>query len=126
MSAHTEQVASVLRRAVQGILTHGLNDPRVRGLISVTGVTVTDDLADATVLVSIHPEEHAPLAIMGIQHATGHIRAELLRSLDMRRVPRLQFRLDDSLKRQAAIHAAIGRAALPADDEEPPGEKEEQ
>jgi len=48
MNARPEQVASVLRRAVQTVLGRGLNDPRVRGLISVTAVDLTDGKVEVT------------------------------------------------------------------------------
>jgi ribosome-binding factor A len=110
MSHHTEQVASVLRRSIQEIVARGLADPRVRGLTTVTEVKVSGDLADATVLVSVHPPEEEPLTMKGLHSAAGHIRAELLRSLEMRRVPRLHFKVDESLKKQVEVHAAIARA----------------
>jgi ribosome-binding factor A len=110
MSVHTEQVASVLARAVQDVLVRGLHDPRVRGLISVTGVKVSDDLANATVMLSIMPAEHADLAMHGIRHAGGYIRREVGNRVRMRRVPRLSFKLDHSLKRQSEVLAAIDAA----------------
>jgi ribosome-binding factor A len=110
MSLHTDQVASVLRRAVQQVITRGLNDPRVRGLISVTKVHVSGDLADATVSVSVMPAEQAELTLHGLRHAARHIRTEVGRSVQMRRVPRLSFKLDESLKNEARVIAAINEA----------------
>ncbi|MDY7107423.1 MAG: 30S ribosome-binding factor RbfA [Planctomycetota bacterium] len=110
MSLHTEQVASVLHRAVQQVITRGLNDPRVQGLISVTGVQVSQDLADATVSVSVMPAERAELTLHGLRHAARHIRTEVGRSVRMRRVPRLSFKLDESLKKEARVIAAINKA----------------
>jgi ribosome-binding factor A len=100
----------VLRRAVQQVISRGLNDPRVQGLISVTQVQVSDDLADATVLVSVMPAERAELTVHGLRHAARHIRTEVGRSVRMRRVPRLSFRLDESLKKESRIIAAINEA----------------
>ena len=40
MSRRGEQVSSALREAIQGVIDRGLQDPRVSGLITVTGVTV--------------------------------------------------------------------------------------
>lgn len=110
MSVHTEQVASVLTRAVQDVLMRGLNDPRVRGLISVTGVKVSDDLANATVMISVLPADQAELTMHGIRHAARHIRREVGNRVRMRRVPQLSFKLDRSLKRQSEVLAAIDAA----------------
>ncbi len=107
MSRRTDQVASLIRRAVQSRLSRGLNDPRVRGLISVTQVTVAADLSEAVILVSIMPAEHAQLTLHGLQHAAAHLRGELGRTARLRHQPRLTFKLDDSMRHAAEAMAAI-------------------
>ena len=110
MSVHGSQVASVIQRAMQRILARGLSDPRVRGLISVTDVKVSDDGAHATILVSVLPEHHAELTLHGLRHAAGHIRTLLGREVQVRRLPRLAFRLDKSIKKQAEVLTALATA----------------
>ncbi len=107
MSRRTDQVASLIRRAVQSRLSRGLNDPRVRGLVSVTRVTVAADLSEAVILVSVMPAEHAQLTLRGLQHAAAHIRRELGRTARLRHQPRLTFKLDDSMRHAAEAMAAI-------------------
>lgn len=107
MSLRIDQVESVLRRAVQTVIGRGLHDPRIKGLISVTAVKVSPDMAQAVISISVHPAGGGELAMHGIRHAAGHIRTLVGREVRMRRVPRLEFRLDDSLKRQADVLAAI-------------------
>ena len=123
MSVHTNQVASVLRRAVQDIISRGLSDPRVRGMISITDVRLSDDLADATIFVSVLPKDRAELTMHGLKHAVPHIRGELGNRVQMRRVPRLSFKLDDSLKREAQILASIRETGVDEDDAEPGSEE---
>jgi ribosome-binding factor A len=125
-----EVVAATLKRAIQEILARGLHDPRVRGLISVTSVEVTHDRADATVMVSVLPEEHAELTLHGLRSAAAHVRSALAGRVSMRRLPRLSFRLDESLKKEAAVSAALaegrrrqagaGPSAPPLESPEPP------
>lgn len=124
MSQRTDQLASVIRAAVQAVLSRGLGDPRVRGLISVTRVDVALDLAQAKVYVSVLPAEQAPLAMHGLRSAAGHIQSEIARDVVARRMPRLSFSLDDSLKKQAMIDQVIAQTqtaspaeALPADQD---------
>ena len=109
MSQSNDQMASALKRAIQQVLVRGLNDPRVRGLVSVTTVTVSEDLADATVFISVLPEEHADLTIHGLRHATAHIRTSIGKIIRVRRMPRIAFKLDHSLKRESEIIATINR-----------------
>ncbi|MHC4909449.1 MAG: 30S ribosome-binding factor RbfA [Planctomycetota bacterium] len=110
MSQHLDQVASVLQRAIQAVLSRGLNDPRVRGLVSVTGVDLSSDLMQAVVRVSVLPEEHAELTMHGLRSATKHVRSSIARTVELRRVPKLVFKLDTSLKNEAAVQAAINQA----------------
>jgi ribosome-binding factor A len=115
MTQRGDQVESVLHRAVQQVLSKGLNDPRVRGLLSVTDVVVSDDLRQATVSVSILPAEHVELSMHGLKHAARHIRVQVGELVRMRRVPELHFRLDASLKQQAEVELAI-RDAMEDDE----------
>jgi ribosome-binding factor A len=101
------QVGSLVQRALQEILARGLNDPRYRGLVSILEVRISPDLADATVFVSVLPEEHGKLTIAALDHARGHLASKLRGATALRRIPRLSFRLDDRLKRAAHLEQAI-------------------
>ena len=107
MSHRPDQIASLIKRAVQDAIGRGLNDPRVRGLISVTRVLVDPDMSNATVFVSVLPEGHAKLTMHGLENAAGRIRRLIGRAIRLRRLPVLTFRLDDSLKRQARLEEVI-------------------
>lgn len=129
MPRRTEQFAATLQRSIQAILARGLHDPRIRGLITVTAVTVSADRRSAQVFVSVLPQQCESTTMHGLRAATGHIRHQLARDLPVRRVPELQFRIDPGPKRHAAILAAIARAAqelppatdpLPSHAPEPP------
>ena len=123
MSFRPDQVASSIRRAVQSELGRGLHDPRVRGLISVTKVSVDRDLSNATVLVSVLPAKHASLTLQGLQHAAARIRARVGKAVRMRHVPSLSFQLDETIKKQAEFDAALaeGRPAGPPEEQEGSG-----
>lgn len=111
MSRRAEQIASTIQRAVQAVLDRGLQDPRVSGMITVTGVRVAPDLMAATVSVSIYPAEKQELSMHGLRRAAGHIRHDISDAVGLRRTPELTFKLDESLKKQAAVLEAISRAS---------------
>ncbi len=111
MNRRAQQLASTLDRAVRAVLARGLQDPRVRGLVTVTGVHVGEDLREAVVSVSILPQEYEELTVHGLEGAAAHIRHEVSELVEVRKVPTLRFRLDRSLKKEAAVLAAINRAA---------------
>jgi ribosome-binding factor A len=107
MSHRPDQVASLIRRAVQSALARGLNDPRIKGLVSVTQVRVDHDLSHAAVSVSVLPAESGDLTVKGLQHAARRVQAELAKQARLRRVPHLSFHLDESIKKQAAFEEAL-------------------
>lgn len=109
MSRRTEQLASSIHRGVQSILDRGLQDPRVRGLITVTEVRVTDDLSEAIVTVSVLPEERQELTMHGLRAASNHVRHELSDLLELRRTPRVTFKLSKALKKQAGVLRALAQ-----------------
>ncbi len=111
MSHRPEQVAATIRRAVQAVLDRGLQDPRVSGMVTVTAVKVSPDLRSATVSVSIYPADRQELTMHGLHSAAAHIRHDISDAVGFRRTPDLTFRLDESLKKQAAVLDAIARAA---------------
>lgn len=110
MSHKKEHLESALQRAVQEVIARRLADPRITGLISVTGVSVSPDGSEAILRISVLPEDRQELTLHGLRHAAERIRRDVGDLIVVRRMPRLEFRLDDTLKRQAAALAAIARA----------------
>ena len=112
MGHHRAQTESVLKRSVQDIISRGLADPRVSGIVTVTRVEVSPDGRQATIWCSVMPADRSKLVKHGLMAATGRIHRELKDKLEMRRVPRLHFRIDESLKKEAEVLAAINEAKL--------------
>jgi ribosome-binding factor A len=110
MSRRTQQMASEIHKAIQEVIDRGLHDPRISGLITVTGVRVTDDLKSAFVEVSILPGEKQTLTMHGLRAAARHIRRQVGDLIAIKQMPEVVFRLDESLKKQAGVLDAISRA----------------
>jgi ribosome-binding factor A len=121
MSRRSDQVAASLRDAVQAVIDRGLQDPRITGLITVTAVTLDEGLRDAVVSVSILPAERQSVSFHGLVSAAAHIRRAVGDRLALRRVPALSFRLDESLKRQAAVIDALAKVARERESARQPG-----
>lgn len=111
MSRRAEQTAAILQKAIQDVISRGFQDPRIRGLITITSVRMDSDLRTAVVSVSVYPEAAQNPTIYGLSSAAKHIRREVGDMVDMRAVPELIFKLDESLKKQAAVLQAIAKAA---------------
>lgn len=111
MSRRTEQLSSEIHKAVQAAIDRGLQDPRISGLITVTGVRITPDLKIAFVQVSILPADRQKLTMHGLESAARHLRREVGNKLSVRQMPELVFKLDESLKKQVEVLGAIAKAA---------------
>ncbi len=122
MSIRTQQIESTLQRAISQLVATQLGDPRIVGLVSVTRVQISPDLHNAFVYVSVLPAKHEKTTVHGLQSAAPRIRMMLRKSVRMRAIPQLEFRLDQSIKKEAdilgAIHQAIQREKRAPDEVE--------
>ena len=75
-----------------------VKDPRVTGLISVTAVDTTPDLKFAKVYVSILDKGDVDQVVKGLKSASGWLRRELGRTLNLRNTPEITFVLDQSIE----------------------------
>ena len=107
-SRRPDRVAEAIREAVATFLAEGVKDPRVTGLVTVTGVDVTRDLRHARVHVSIMGTEAEKKETMeGLQSVASHLRAKLGRTLRLRVTPELDFRYDGSIAHAARIDSLL-------------------
>ena len=81
-----------------------LKDPRVSsGMVSVIRVDTTGDLRYARVYVSALDKSQEKEVLKGLKSASGFLRWELGRALQLRYTPELQFIADDSIQHGAHI-----------------------
>jgi len=86
-------------------LIPAVKDPRVAnaGMISVTAVETTQDLKYAKIFVSVLDKSASAQALKGLKSASGWLRRELGRALNLRHTPELSFVRDDSIDQGAHI-----------------------
>lgn len=107
-SRRPDRVAAAIRESVATFLTEGVKDPRVTGLVTVTGVDVTRDLRHARIHVSVLGSEAEKRETMeGLASVAGHLRARLGRTLRLRVTPELEFRYDPTIERAARIDSLL-------------------
>ena len=80
-----------------------VKDPRVTGMISVTAVDTTPDLKYAKIYISVLDKTECERVLKGLKSASGWLRRELGRSLNLRSTPELTFVRDDSIDKGAHI-----------------------
>lgn len=84
-------------------LISNVKDPRVSGMISVTAVDTTPDLRFAKIFISVLDKSDCAQVLKGLKSASGYLRRELGRSLNLRYTPELTFVRDDSIDQGAHI-----------------------
>jgi ribosome-binding factor A len=100
MAHRIERVNSLIRQEVSELLRRQVKDPRLGSFITVTEVSTSPDLKYARVFVSwIASEEKKKETLEGLATASGFLRKELAKRLELRRIPELNFQWDDSIER---------------------------
>ena len=117
-STRIARVRSSIQKSIQASLSRGLGDPRIRGLVSVTDVDVAPDLSQARIRISVVPDKYESRVIRGLQSASGRLRADVGQSARLRKVPKLVFEIDRSLKNQAEIEALVREDEIQLEPEE--------
>jgi ribosome-binding factor A len=117
-----DRVAAAIREEVATFLNQDVKDPRVVGLVTVTGVDVSRDLRVATVYVSIYGSEAERAATAdGLASVASHLRSRIGRSLRLRLAPEIVFKPDESIARAARIETLLSQLK---DAPQPSGEDE--
>lgn len=112
-SRRQERVARVVRESVSDTIANRLNDPRIEGFVSVTGVDVSADLRNADVFLSIMTDDEAVRrrTFVAIEHAANRVRARLSRRMTSKFCPRLNFHEDTKIKNTLETLKIIEEAA---------------
>ena len=102
----TDRIAEEIKKVISEMIQSELKDPRVKGLISITKVTITKDLKFCKVYVSVMGADKEEV-IQGIKSGAGYMRKELGNRVQIRILPELQFVIDDSIEYGAHIDKVI-------------------
>jgi ribosome-binding factor A len=96
----TERLGQLIQEMISSLVLEGkIKDPRVSPFISITRVNVSRDLSFADVYVSnIRESANIERSAEGLQSAAGFIRSCLGTNLHIRKIPRLRFHADTSIR----------------------------
>jgi ribosome-binding factor A len=87
-------LADRIKVLVAQALERGVKDPRL-GFVTITDVRVTGDLQHATVFYTVYGSEEERVETgAALKSATGMLRSEVGRNLNVRLTPSLEFVLD--------------------------------
>ena len=122
MGVRRERVADQIKEEISRMLLREIRDPRV-GFVTITGTSVSPDLRNARVFVSVlgTPEARED-SLRALNSAAGFLRRGLFKRLRLRYSPVLEFVLDDSLDRGERIERLLQGIHA---DEDPANESED-
>jgi len=112
VSRRSERLAVEFQEQAALIIASELKDPRI-GFVTVTRVSLSEDLRFARVLVGILGDAaQREKTLVGLRQAAGFIRRELGRRIRLRYTPELSFEYDkglDATDRVAALLEQVRR-----------------
>lgn len=102
------RIADLLRQELAVLIREEMRDPRV-GMVSVTDISVSKDLATANVYVTIMGAE-VESALAVLNQASGFLRSQLARKINLRTTPSLRFIYDKSIETGRHLSSLIDEA----------------
>lgn len=111
------RISAEIQRVLSSAILEGLKDPRVDPLrAGITDVEVTNDLSFAYVYVTVIGDDDVKEETMqGFEHARGYLKKVIGEEVEIRHVPQLIFKLDESQERGMHIEKLIDK--IHAEDE---------
>ena len=121
--SRSERVADQIQREVAEIIAQELNDPRI-GRVTVSGSSLSRDLSNATLYITMPADGDVKRALEGLNRATGFVRRRLGQRVRMRYVPRLRFAHDATLERATRVGELLDEAKRPEDETSGPSRED--
>ena len=106
----TRRIGEQMQRELAGLIRDQVKDPRL-GMVTVSAVEVSRDLAHAKVFVTVLGDDKVQRESMQVlSKAAGFLRHELAQRMIVRTVPQLKFVYDESIERGSRMSALIDKA----------------
>lgn len=116
-SNRMDKINEELRKELSIIIDTDLKNPHITGIISVTKVKTSPDLRYARVYISLLNCKNVTETLDGLKSASGFMRTELAKRVNLRYTPELRFEIDDSMEYGARIENIL-KNIIPKNDEE--------
>jgi ribosome-binding factor A len=121
MSAKSQRIARIegeMQRVLSTLVSREVRDPRV-GNITITAVNVAPDMSTARIFFMPFADQHTPEEVAeGLTRASGFLRGELGRALQLRHAPRLEFVYDKQIENADKLTRLID-GAVKSDQRKP-------
>lgn len=94
-----------MARVISKVLMEEIKNPKIKGLVSVTNVNVTEDLKFADVYFSIMGQENMNTddIVEGLNQIKGFLRKRVADEIEIRYIPEIRVKLDTSIEHAIKI-----------------------
>lgn len=112
----TDRIAEMMQRKLAQLIQREVKDPRLTGMVTISGVKVASDLGHAKVYFTVFNEDKAVVTSI-LNGAASYLRTVLARTMNLRTVPQLHFIYDESIEYGNRLSRLIDEVN-PSDDED--------
>ncbi len=109
-----EEISKALSEILRGVKDYRLS----KVVISVIGVQAAPDLSSAKIYYSYIGNEEQKEVQKGLVNASGYIRTQLARAVDLRHTPKLIFVYDTSMEQGAKIAGLMQKVSKELEESE--------
>jgi ribosome-binding factor A len=118
MARRSLRLAEALKDEISEVVGFELDDPRLE-TVTVTDVTVSEDLRDAKVFVLVQGDEKEIAdAMKALQNAMVFVRQQVAMNLSLRHVPHLHFARDTAEENAARINQLLSGITIEGEESE--------
>ena len=112
LHSRMERIQKLIQQELATIIDRDLKNPELPDFITVSHVKVSNDLSEATVLVTLledHSEQTVRKTVDELNRSAGFIRKLLSRRVHLKRHPHLKFRYTDATRHAAEMEELLRR-----------------
>lgn len=117
-SIKNTRINAEVQRELSRIISQEIKDPRIHPVTSVVACEVAPDLKTCKAYISVlGTEEDMENTKKGLMNASGYIRRELARSVNLRNTPEITFIMDQSIEYGVNMSKKINDLVYSEDEE---------
>ena len=106
----SQRVGDEMQRVISQIIREDVKDPRIPTLLSVLEVRMSHDLSHATVYLSLFGDDKQKKDCSdAISGAAGFIKREVLKRIQLRAAPDIQYVFDESIEKGMQLMELIDK-----------------
>jgi len=108
--SRTRRVGEQIQREIAQLVQQEIKDPRI-GLVTISAVKLSRDMSHANIFFTILDESQSvEETVKVLEGAAGFLRHELAKRMQLRIVPHIHFKYDESISYGNELSALIDKA----------------